>query len=38
MVFLLVGFCAGLIVGWNVLPQPEFVKRWYAAALERFKN
>jgi len=25
-----VAFCAGLVVGWHVLPQPEWVKSLYA--------
>lgn len=25
---LIIGFVAGLIVGWNFLPQPSFVKGW----------
>ena len=28
----LVMFCVGLIVGWNVLPQPAWVKNLYAQA------
>jgi hypothetical protein len=24
-----VSFLAGLVVGWNLLPQPDWVKRWY---------
>ena len=26
---LIIGFVGGLIVGWNFLPQPEFVKEWF---------
>ena len=26
---LVVGFVAGLLVGWNVLPQPKWVQRLY---------
>ncbi len=29
MVLGLVGFCAGLVVGWNLLPQPSWVKQLY---------
>lgn len=25
---LIIGFAAGLIVGWNFLPQPTFIKGW----------
>jgi hypothetical protein len=25
---LIIGFVAGLIVGWNFLPQPTFIKGW----------
>jgi hypothetical protein len=30
ILFGLICFAAGLIVGWNFLPQPEFVKNWIA--------
>lgn len=31
-------FCAGLIVGWNVLPQPAWVKRLYDSAVTKIKS
>lgn len=34
MVKVVIGFVAGLIVGWNFLPQPELVKEW----VEKAKN
>jgi hypothetical protein len=27
---LIVGFGVGLVVGWNFLPQPAFIKTWIA--------
>lgn len=29
MVELLIGFVAGLLVGWNLLPQPEWISKWF---------
>lgn len=34
MMTLFLGFIAGLLVGWNLLPQPEWVKR----SVEKLKN
>lgn len=31
-------FCAGLIVGWNLLPQPSWVKAIYDLVISKFKN
>lgn len=33
-----VAFFAGLIVGWNVLPQPTWVKVAYDSVLFKLKN
>lgn len=29
MLTFLAGAALGLVIGWNVLPQPAWVKRWY---------
>jgi len=29
MLTAIIAFCAGLVVGWNLLAQPEWVKRLY---------
>jgi hypothetical protein len=29
MFWLIVGFVAGLVVGWNFLPQPEWVAKYF---------
>jgi hypothetical protein len=29
MVELAIGFAAGLIVGWNFLPQPAWIAKWF---------
>jgi len=29
MVELAVGFVAGLVIGWNFLPQPSFISKWF---------
>lgn len=29
MIWITVGFLAGLVIGWNVLPQPDWVKSLY---------
>jgi hypothetical protein len=29
MVELAIGFAAGLIVGWNFLPQPNWIAKWF---------
>jgi hypothetical protein len=34
---LLIGLLVGLVVGWNVLPQPAFMKSAYDALLAKFK-
>lgn len=34
MVTGLICFAAGLVVGWNFLPQPEFVKNFVGKAIE----
>jgi hypothetical protein len=26
---LIIGFAVGLVVGWNFLPQPEWVAKWF---------
>jgi len=31
-------FAAGLIVGWNFLPQPEVVKNWVARVRAKFNK
>lgn len=36
--FSILMFCAGLIVGWNLLPQPAWVKRIYDAIAEKAKK
>lgn len=33
---IVLGFVLGLALGWNVLPQPEFVKVLMAAVLDKF--
>jgi hypothetical protein len=34
----LIAFCAGLIVGWNFLPQPQWVKDLVSKVKERINN
>jgi hypothetical protein len=34
---LIIGLLVGLVVGWNVLPQPAFMKTAYEALLAKFK-
>jgi hypothetical protein len=29
MVELAIGFVAGLVVGWNFLPQPAWISKWF---------
>lgn len=31
-------FLAGLVVGWNVLPQPAWVKNLYQLAIDKIKG
>ena len=38
LTFLALAFAAGLIVGWNVLPQPKWVADLYAKAKARFQD
>jgi len=26
----LIGFAVGLVIGWNFLPQPEFIAKWFS--------
>lgn len=33
----LIFFAAGLIIGWNVLPQPKFIKKIYDKIIKKFK-
>jgi len=33
----LIFFMVGLIIGWNVLPQPKFIKNIYDKIIEKFK-
>lgn len=34
----LIGFAIGLIVGWNMLPQPAWVKQGYDLAVAKLKS
>lgn len=34
MIDILFGVCVGLIVGWNLLPQPAWVRNLYTQAVE----
>lgn len=38
MVIAVICFVAGLVVGWNFLPQPEFVKNWVGKVVGLFKK
>lgn len=38
MLTLLVVFAAGLIVGWNVLPQPAWVRNLYLKVKNKFSS
>ena len=29
MITLIIGVLIGLVVGWNLLPQPQFIADWY---------
>lgn len=38
MTMLLIGVAVGLIVGWNLLPQPAWVERIYDAIAEKYSR
>lgn len=38
LIALIIAFAAGLIVGWNLLPQPEWVKAIYDRIAARFTD
>jgi hypothetical protein len=38
MLELLIAFGSGLVVGWNVLPQPQWVADLYKKVMSNFKN
>ena len=38
MLWLIVGFIAGLIIGWNFLPQPEAIKNLIASIIAKIKS
>lgn len=38
ILFILFVFAAGLVVGWNFLPQPEIVRRWVDRIRDRFSK
>lgn len=35
---LIIGFVAGLLVGWNFLPMPEFIRPWMEKISEKLKS
>jgi hypothetical protein len=37
MIEIILAFAAGLIIGWNVLPQPEWVKNIWTKIIGWFK-
>lgn len=38
MTMLVIGFVAGLMVGWNVLPQPKWAENLWIAAQTKWRN
>ena len=38
MLEFLIVFGAGLVVGWNILPQPKWVADLYKTVISNFKN
>ena len=38
MTRLVIGFIVGLIIGWNVLPQPQWIKNLWNKLMAKFRK